>query len=307
MTSGDAFLDRIVAWAATRPDVEAVLQSGSRVRPDGPVDAYSDYDVELYTRERERYLGTDWLAEIAPVMVHLALDDDPEHTSRLVFYADGTKVDYQVMDVDLLERLERDGLDELHERGYRVLHDPNGRAARLPAATHRSPVHPPPAEAEFDFTCREFWFEAAHIPRSLARGEPWVVKFRDWTMKEDLLRMLEWHALATSGDETDVWYIGTKLRAWVAPDVLARLDAVFGRFDAEDARRALDATTALFAELSAVVARRYGFPDPSAIGDPVQAYIASFERRRSASEPAPAAASPTPATTPSAPSRQTKP
>jgi aminoglycoside 6-adenylyltransferase len=212
-------------------------------------------------------------------MVHLALNDDPEHTSRLVFYADGTKVDYQVMDLDELERLERDGLDELHERGYRVLHDPHGRAARLPAPTHRAPVHPPPTAEAFAFTCREFWFEAAHIPRYLERGEPWVVKFRDWTMKQDLLRMLEWHALATAGDETDVWYIGTKLRSWLDPDVLARLDEVFGRFDAADSGRALRATTELFAELGTVVARRYGLADPAPIAAPVQAYLASFEER----------------------------
>lgn len=38
-----------------------------------------------------------------------------------------------------------------------------------------------------------------------------VVKFRDWTMKTDLLKMIEWHARATQGDQLDVWYIGTKM------------------------------------------------------------------------------------------------
>ena len=39
---------------------------------------------------------------------------------------------------------------------------------------------------------------SAHIPPYLARGELWVVKFRDGTMKRMLLRLVEWDALAPS-------------------------------------------------------------------------------------------------------------
>jgi aminoglycoside 6-adenylyltransferase len=94
------------------------------------------------------------------------------------------------------------------------------------------------------------------MPTYLIRGDLWVVKTRDWTMKEMLLRMIEWHALATTGPATDVWYIGTKMTRWVDPAVWSALEDVFGHFDAADSWRAIEATMRLFARLTHEVADR---------------------------------------------------
>jgi aminoglycoside 6-adenylyltransferase len=275
----DAFLERLLAWAARRPDVDAILQTGSRMRGDGSVDEFSDYDIELYVADPTAYDGASpWLAELGEVMVHLPLGNPQVGlVTRLVFFADATKSDIQIYPVARLDRMAAEGLDPfLHERGYRVLLDRSGWAARLPAPTRRRPRREPPTEAEFRAVCREFWFEAAHIPRSLRRGELWVVKHRDWTMKEMLLRVLEWHAQAAHGQEHDTWYIGTKLRRWLDPQLYERLGGVFARFDAEDSWRALAAQIALFEDASAQVARGYAFADPAAVGGPAAAYVRSF-------------------------------
>ena len=46
--------------------------------------------------------------------------------------------------------------------------------------------------------CRALNGEVCPHPPYLARGELWVVKFRDGTMKRMLLRLVEWDALAPS-------------------------------------------------------------------------------------------------------------
>jgi aminoglycoside 6-adenylyltransferase len=276
----DVFLERLLAWASQRPDVEAILQTGSRMRGDGSVDEFSDYDVELYVADPTAYDDDDasWLVELGDVMVYQPLGE-PEVglVTRLVFFADATKSDVQIYPVAQLDRMAAEGLDPfLHERGYRVLLDRSGRTARLPAATRRPPRREPPTEAEFRSACREFWFEAAHIPRSLRRGELWVVKHRDWTMKQVLLQVLEWHAQATHGQDHDTWYIGTKLQRWLDPALYGRLDGIFARFDAEDSWRALAAQLTLFEDASGQVARGYGFAGPAAIGGAAAAYVRSF-------------------------------
>lgn len=264
-----ALLDEIVRWAAERPDIRAVLLTGSHAR--GDADALSDLDVELFTTDPERYAGREWMAGIRPVWVHLGFEPAPGRPTRnrLTIFAGGDKVDFLVGPVELLERL-AEGLDDLHERGYRVLLDRDGLAARLPRASGRPPVVALPTEEELRDVVEEFWFEACHIPKYLRRGELWVVKHRDWTMKQLLLRVLEWEA-ATRG--VDPWHIGTRIAEWAPPEVPERLQSAFGRYGAEDALRAFRATIDLFADVSRTVAARLDLSYPAEVADPVRAYV----------------------------------
>ena len=89
------------------------------------------------------------------------------------------------------------------------------------------------------------------MPRYLAREDLWVVKFRDWTMKTNILQMLEWKALARAdGKPPDVWYIGKRMKDWLDADMWHRLHEVFGGFEQRDAWRAIQASADLFAHAS---------------------------------------------------------
>ena len=79
--------------------------------------------------------------------------------------------------------------------------------------------------------------EVCPHPPYLARGELWVVKFRDGTMKRMLLRLVEWDALARLGPEADVWRIGTHMRDWAAPDVWVDLHRCYAQSSARAAAR----------------------------------------------------------------------
>ncbi|WP_282791935.1 aminoglycoside 6-adenylyltransferase [Streptomyces sp. CC224B] len=257
----DGIVERVLEWARRRPDVRAVLRTGSRARRDGTVDAFSDHDIELYTTDPGRYDTGDWVEELGPVVVQVGLEGPWENPARLVFFEGGVKVDFQVVPAARLEKLAAEGLDELHERGYEVLWDRDGATARLPEAGGTVAAELPDAE-EFAEVCAEFWFEVAHLPRCLARGELWVARSRDWTTKELLECMIEWHALTRRGAGHDVWYGGTRMRQWAAPGVWERLPDTFGGFDARDALRAARATADLFAELAKEVAEAHGLPYP---------------------------------------------
>ena len=143
-----------------------------------------------------------------------------------------------------------EGLDPLYERGYEVLLDKQGVTQQLPPATGAFLILAVPSEDEFAFTVEEFWFEATHMPRYLSRGDLWVVKFRDWTMKCDLLRILEWRAIAQSAGPVDVRYIGARMREWVDAATWRDLHESFAHFAEGDAWRALLATTQLFGRVA---------------------------------------------------------
>ncbi len=281
--SGDPFLRKVLDWARRQDGLDAVvILTGSRARARGPVDAASDYDMEVFVAEPERYGSSSaWLEEISPVWVCISSSEgDEEDIGRRIthqpFFAGGLKADLQIRPTEALADIAEGGLDDLYERGYVVLWDPSGLASRLPAPSGRTPCLRPPTNADLLDVCSEFWFEAAHITPYLARGELWVVKFRDGTMKRMLLRLIEWDALARVGPEADVWHIGTHMRDWAAPDVWADLHRCYGHFDAEDAFAAFQETLALFSRLSRRVAAGFSLNHPTGIEDAIRPHVAAL-------------------------------
>jgi aminoglycoside 6-adenylyltransferase len=274
------FLERITAWAERRDDIVAAVLTGSRVRDEREVDEFSDLDIELFTNEPSLYAGVTWLAEFGNVLVCLPLDYETDgYTNRLVFFEGGVKVDFQVRPPAHLDDLAHHPRTErVWGRGFRFLVDKVGARSAIPVQSFTIPPNESLSEESFIGVVNEFWFEAAHIPRYLLRDELWVVKFRDWTMKCDLLKMIEWYARARRGDEHDVWYIGTKMKSWVDEDVWTELQELFARFDRADSWRALLAMMALFARLTRHVSEAYGFAYPE-VGDRVSAYVHSFAPR----------------------------
>ena len=174
----DDFLSKVVDWANGRSDIVSLIMTGSRARPDGVVDAHSDYDLEIFTTDPERYTSSsDWMTEIGDVWVFLATESSRGCPTRLVIFEDSRKVDFSILSFGALaEAVQAKQLDELYEQGYRVLIDKDGLTARLPPPSYSPPARRPPTETEFRATVEEFWFEAWHIPKYLQRGNLWVVK-----------------------------------------------------------------------------------------------------------------------------------
>jgi aminoglycoside 6-adenylyltransferase len=273
----DELLDRIVAWAKQDDNIRAVVVTGSSSRGDASSDRFSDRDVEIIARNRTPLLEDDrWIHAIAPVWVSLYLANDDDTHTRLVFFEGARKIDFSVNEANRLTE-QQDGLNDLYQRGYRFLVDKDDLAASLPEPTRKPPRVALPTEQQFRDTVNEFWFEAAHMPTYLTRGDLWVVKTRDWTMKEMMLRLIEWHTLATRGAETDVWYIGTKMKQWVHPSIWDEVQEVFGRFDAADSYRSLKASMRLFSRLSREIAEALGFAWHVASESHIRAYVSEFE------------------------------
>jgi aminoglycoside 6-adenylyltransferase len=261
----ESLLQEILAWAEARPDIRVVVLTGSTAREDDSADSGSDLDVELFTTTPEAYESATWMNAIRPVVVQLgfAPENADGYLVRLTIFEGGDKVDFRVAPVRQMEQMvASETLDEVYERGYRVLFDRDG------VTTGLRPPEPPaptlPTEQEYVATIEEFWFEAWHIPKYAARGDLWVVKYRDWTMKELLRRILEWDAVARS-PEADVWYIGTRMKDWVTSSQWERLQEVFAHFDAGDSIRAFQATCALFSEVAREVGARLGYVYPTAV------------------------------------------
>lgn len=242
---------RIVRWATNERAIRALILCGSRARSVRPADEWADLDLEMYVADARPFCeDAGWIEEFGAVWTHLQLKDDNADVF-LILYEGARKVDFHIFSTDALERaVEAGRLHPAYVRGYEVLLDKDELAARLPPAPGEPPTHARPTPAEFSAQVSGFWYGAVYVAWQLRRRNLWVVKLRDWTMKEHLLRIIEWHTQAGNGWQVDTWNDGHFLTEWAAPEIVASLHEAFGRFDTADSWRALLATMELFARLA---------------------------------------------------------
>lgn len=266
MKSHDERLEAIVKWAKDADGVQALIQTGSLARNDNSADVFSDIDIEIITSSPEILMNDDqWMNEIGELITVLRLDPDidQEWATRLAIYSDGVKVDFMLAGTERVRNMaDKGSLCELYERGYHIVLDKTAITVGLPAPSYDFPGGTLPSQYSFKASVEEFWFEAFHLPKYLARGELWMVKRRDNTMKDLLLCMLEWHPLALSHKPVDIWHNGLRMYEWVDPQTWIELQETFGQFDATDAQRAFEATIQLYGRLGREVAEYTGLYYP---------------------------------------------
>ncbi len=271
-------LDDILEWSKQNNNILAVIITGSHSRDDNSVDEFSDYDVELIAKDPQSLKdNNDWFHQFGNVIVFEAFDEGQEYPTRLVIYEDGLKVDFTLADEKRLSNMKINGLNNLYQRGYRVLLDKQGIADGLPKPVG-FPKKELPTEKEYLDVVNEFWFEADRIPKYLIREDLWIVKLRDWTMKEMLLKMLEWYTLSKDPSK-DVWHIGNYMKDWIEPEIKDELSQLFSRFNVTESWHDLLATVTLFRRLSKTVAEKLNFKYPEKIDDNISERILSYKNR----------------------------
>jgi aminoglycoside 6-adenylyltransferase len=284
----DALEDRLTGWAWRRKDVRAAVVVGSRARADHPADEYADLDVAIMTTAAAKYhRDRRWLSEIADVW---AVVPDPSGVTYHVLFAGGLDAGIAVIPASPVKlaarvvpvlrrfpavsralplgagvRLEREiaGAAAYTRRGYRVLFDKDGLAKRFFSLFPASGLStaPRPAEAQFARAVNEFWFVAAWTAKHIWRGEVWRARSTglEGGMRDAVLKMVEWHAQATSTTPVDTWEGGRFIEEWASPAILSGLRRSFSGYDAAGADAALRSMMELFAALSAEAGQALGY------------------------------------------------
>ncbi len=243
-------LEALLEWARGVEVIRAVVITGSLARADGSVDEFSDLDAQIIARDIEDLKRDEsWLDALGEVWIRFPLD--PAAPYRLVWFAGGCKVDFQFVGPDAILAMSESGvLSDEYQRGYLVALDKDGLCAELPPSPPEIPPPYPPSRREVDAVINEFWFEAIHVAQFIRRRELWVAKYRDWTMKQNLLRLLEWHARATGEGDVNTWLLGKRILQWADADAAEAIERIWPRWDAAEMWRALLIQLALFRRLS---------------------------------------------------------
>lgn len=238
-----SLLDQVRQWAVGDDNVRVVVVTGSTARGEEDRDGLSDLDVELYAIDPSILLADDsWYSknQFGTMLAVEALPNPGWHPTRLLYMV-GAKIDFMIAPLDALAAT-------MYERPFQVLVDKDGLAECL---GRREPLAMAPPDQAMVDECINWFFAAALMEaKALTRREPWTAKQRDWDLKGQLLRMIEWDHKARYGWSYETWFAGRYLDRWVDADIRAALDTCWAGFGIEENKRALRSTLQLFARLA---------------------------------------------------------
>jgi len=269
--------DAIARWAAAEHMVQALVVIGSRAREDHTADAWSDLDLILFVTDPQAYVeDTSWLAAFGDVWLRVLNFTGAGDPEWLLLFAGGFKVDFILAPLigPLRDMLSDSFYALATRRGVRILLDKEGDdllgIPRL--AVDKEWVKP--SSDEFATVLYQFWLSIYRASNMVLRGELWRARtIIDGLLRQQILRMMEWHAKAENGEAYDTWYDGRFLDDWVEPQVLALLPQIFAPFDTAGTRRAILASISLMNRLGQQTVEKWSYPYPIENQTQIQEWI----------------------------------
>jgi len=279
-------LEKIISWAQKEDSIRAMLLTGSRAKKNNSLDAFSDFDVALFVTNQKKYTSNDsWIHDIDTVLVYIPeiiQCNNQEIPVRLIIFKDGIGTDIALWSTNHLQSfVDQKQLPFACDEGYTVLLDKDDIAKQLPVASGKRLQKQKPSEEEFFSTINVFFFEAFQCAKYLARKDLWHAKLRDWTTKEYLLKMIEWHEKSTHGWNYDTFWHGKNMQSWCSKETWKALDNCFAHFDASDSWKALLAIIALFRTIAMQAAENLGYKYPVTIDKNITDLVQKIIRKES--------------------------
>ncbi|UCH33366.1 MAG: aminoglycoside 6-adenylyltransferase [Armatimonadota bacterium] len=277
---GNDVINRLIAWAAREACVRVMLLTSSRAGSGEPVDPFSDYDVILYVSDTAPLIGDDgWLRHFGTILVMCRTHWEHNGTrqdTRLVRYDDGTRIDFTIAPVRILEQvLEEPALPAYLDIGYRVLLDKDDLTGRMLPPSYQGYIPRKPTEHEFQDLVQGFWWDSTYVAKYLWRDDLFPAKYMlDCALKFDYLRrMLEWSIEIEHNWSLRPGSQGRYLKQRLPSESWSAIEATFVGADIDENWRALFRTCEVFRETALGVARHLGYEYPRELDANVTAYL----------------------------------
>ena len=268
--------EKIIHWGNKQREVRVLLLTGSRAGK-GKQDEFSDYDIAAYGNDFAFIKDDEWLDNIDDhlVCIHDKFEFMHYHIpTRLVIFKQGYKIDFSFHPMTLLRKMvSKEKLPDEYNIGYQTLLDKEGIAAKMKVAGYKGFIISKPSEKDFQNNENEFWFEVYHVAKYLNRDDLWAVKFRDWSAKQWLRQMLEWHHASKHQWDFSPGNHGKGMKDWLDDTIWSALFSCFGSFSHTDSRRALQHTIQLYRQVAIETAAYLNYLYNQKLDDSISRFI----------------------------------
>jgi aminoglycoside 6-adenylyltransferase len=278
-------IEKIQNWAKTQPGIRVVLLTSSRASEKKNIDQLSDYDVEFYVKDIKPHTEDNkWLSYFGKILIMLPENRillGIEQPTRLVIYEDGTKVDFTLININILEQIiHLPSLPDWLDNGYRVLLDKDRVTATLSKPSFKAYIPKKPTNTEYQDLVNEFWWEIIYVAKNLSRHDIFAAKYSsDYVIRyKVLLIMLEWYVQINRGWNCQVGFVGKGIMNMLSKDKQTELKNIFSGADIQQNWKALSDTIAFFRRISIAVAHELGYVYPRELDKKVSNYIEKIKR-----------------------------
>jgi aminoglycoside 6-adenylyltransferase len=199
----------------------------------------------------------------------------------MVLFDDGTKVDFGIWPLVLMERSREAGqLPGEFDTGYRILLDKDDVAGALPPPTHTAFLPHRPTHDEYQSLIEEFWFVTTYVAKYLWRDELVPVKtILDYELKYlVLLKLFEWRIGIDYDWSVKPGFFGRGLGRYLAAATWAQFEETFVGPDRPANWTALYTTIDLFRRVATSVGEALGFIYPRDVDTKMMAYLRQIEQ-----------------------------
>ena len=276
MRNDKEVLKEIKNWGLTNQDVRTVILTSSRANPNGHVDLFSDYDIEVVVRNREKFLSNEeWLSAFGEILT-LIWEDNDEFSMRLVLYKDYVRIDFKMYELTYFKKHgEQIELPGNWDNGYNLLVDKDGISSSFASPGYTAFIIKRPTTDEFSSVVNDFWWDITYVAKSLWRDEIYYAKF----MLDNIIRfsylqkMIEWNIGLRHNWQVTTNKHGRFFKQYLDAETWAELQTTFAGSEIEENWNALFATTQLFRQLATKIAAELNYSYPKKTDIEITAYL----------------------------------
>ncbi len=279
-TDEKAVLNKLVDWATSKPDINAVILFSSRAKQSAVLDEFSDYDVVLAVDNIKPYMNNDsWLNEFGNVLISyrapITREFNFEISLIIVQYENGLKFDFALWPVDLLKHInETDALPEYMDDGYKVILDKDGITHGMKEPSFRAYIPNPPTESDFRIFIKGFFYNVPYAAKHIRRGEFFPLKdILNYLLYEKIRKLLEWKVEIDHNWKLKSWLYGKGLEKYLDKGLLKEIEACWTGFKIDDNWEALFKTIALFCRIAKDVGIKLGYNFPDELEQRIMNYL----------------------------------
>ena len=254
-------LQHIKNWINDNNDIRAALITSSLVNPLAPIDDFSDLDIELVFEDSENYIKSkEWLFQFGDILNYYeeGIEEfEGKHAMKMVQYMDGVKVDFKIYSIEqFLAEVNSPILPEDWDIGYEILADKDNLTSNLKPPTYQVSIIKKPSFEEFNKIVDNFWWDVTYIPKCLARGDLFYLKF----MVEKIIRveyfipMIEWYVASQHHWDITTNKYGRLFKKYLSEQEWNQLEETFSGSDLSENWKACGKMLVIFDQMAIKVA-----------------------------------------------------
>ncbi|RKL64696.1 aminoglycoside 6-adenylyltransferase [Salipaludibacillus neizhouensis] len=279
MRKQEKMFDQLLEWGKRNEEIRTIILTSSRANPYAFKDVFTDYDIELFVNDLLPFLNSDkWMEHFGEVVTFDPLKplEKDGWITRLVLYADGTKIDFQISINESVRKLTNKSHIPLeYDNGYMVLLDKDNITEDIKPPSYSAFVTKKPTEDEYRAVINEFWWDTTYVAKSLWRDELYFAKY----MLDNIIRfnylqkVIEWYIGVQNDWKVNPNKCGRWFKRYLNKETWEELETTFVGADIEENWNALFRTANLFNRLCREIGEELGYEYPVEVENKIRSYL----------------------------------